>query len=89
GELSAFMALTITSIDAAVVRAGAAQYRREARADVVAKTTVPSEIRPGESHDLLLVFVPASRQGSVPVLLGLHVTFEVAGQRVDRTLALE
>jgi hypothetical protein len=87
--ISALFMLTMVALDAAIFDAGASQYRDQARADVEGKTSLPREVAPGKTLDMLLVFVPQSRPGAEEGALPLHVSLDIGGTRLEKTLVVE
>ena len=87
--VSALFMLTLVALDAAIFDAGASQYRDQARADVEDKTSLPREVAPGKTLDMLVVFVPRSGPGAEEGGLPLHVSLDIGGTRLEKTLVVE
>lgn len=84
--LTAITELGIAGLTAAlhaIAQSGNTSYWESARADVEEKTMLPREIAPGQTLNLLLVFLPKS--GKPPVECSLSVTPLLNGE--ERTVA--
>lgn len=86
---SALFMLGMVGLDAAILKAGATEYRDQARPDVEDKTSLPREASPGQTLDLLVVFLPppdtVPREGQ----LRLRTEIEVSGKRLDAVLVVD
>jgi hypothetical protein len=89
GEAAGVVELIITGIDLAVHRAGAEQYRDQARADVEEKTALLREAPPGTTLDLLLVYLPPPKTSVNLGPVHLILDIGIGGRRVERHLILE